>query len=204
MEVKSSNSNQILKVKVLRDAQMNVPLWQIKPSTELKQLSMFVNPKPYLIRASRLSALKGDTRAILLDRQEFKCAYCKNKLLEFDNLNKWSTECDNIFDNSNTIFSKEIMNKHATINLFGKYTGSFWYHEIHVDHIIPKTLSSNVKSIKILLDDNTNKVAVHKECHKLKTAMDKKLLISKFRFGNGSVKLDRHFVVFRVSREKML
>jgi retron-type reverse transcriptase len=181
MEVKSSNSNQILKVKVLRDAQMNVPLWQIKPSTELKQLSMFVNPKPYLIRASRLSALKGDTRAILLDRQEFKCAYCKNKLLEFDNLNKWSTECDNIFDNSNTIFSKEIMNKHATINLFGKYTGSFWYHEIHVDHIIPKTLSSNVKSIKILLDDNTNKVAVHKECHKLKTAMDKKLLISKFQ-----------------------
>lgn len=36
MEVGSYNSNQILKVKSLRDLQVNIPMWQIKPSNELK------------------------------------------------------------------------------------------------------------------------------------------------------------------------
>jgi retron-type reverse transcriptase len=44
MEVGSSNSSRILKVKSLRDLQVNIPFCQIKPSNELKQLSMYVNP----------------------------------------------------------------------------------------------------------------------------------------------------------------
>jgi len=188
MEVSSQSSNQILKVKVLRDLQVNIPTWQIKPSNELKQLSMFINPRPYLIRASRLSALKGDTRAILLNKQEFKCAYCHNKLIEFDNLNKWSTECDNTINNSNELaFIKDNLTstfyegKHSSTNLFNKAIGKAWYYNMHVDHIIPKTLAGGVKSCKILLDNDNNKVILHHECHKLKTAMDNKLLIFNLR-----------------------
>jgi len=188
MEVNSQSSNQILKVKVLRDLQVNIPAWQIKPSDELKQLSMFINPRPYLIRASRLSVLKGDIRAILLNKQEFKCVYCRNKLIEFDNLNKWSTECDNIIDNSNELaFTKENLNntlyegKHSSTNLSNKVIGKTWYYNLHVDHIIPKTLAGSIKSCKILLDNDNNKVILHHECHKLKTAMDNKLLIFNLR-----------------------
>jgi hypothetical protein len=50
-----------------------------------------------------------------------------------------------------------------------------------VDHVIPKTLAGSIKSYKILLDDNRNKVAVHYECHKLKTRVDNKLFISELR-----------------------
>ena len=89
MEVSSQSSNQILKVKILRDLQVNIPAWQIKPSDELKQLSMFINPKPYFMRASRLSVLKGDTKTILLNKQEFKCAYGHNELMEFDKAKEW-------------------------------------------------------------------------------------------------------------------
>ena len=72
---------------------------------------MFVNPRPSLIRAFRFSAFKGDTRAILLNKQEFKCAYCHNKLIEFDTLNKGSTECDNTITNSNELaFTKDNLN----------------------------------------------------------------------------------------------
>jgi len=188
MEVSSQSSNQILKVKVLRDLQVNIPAWQIKPSNELKQLSMFINPRPYLIRASRLSVLKGDIRAILLNRQEFKCAYCHNRLIEFDNLNEWSTECDNTINNSNELaFTKDNLNstlyegKHSLTNLSNKAIGKTWYYNMHVDHIIPKTLAGSVKSCKILLDNNNNKVILHYECHKLKTAIDHKLLISDLR-----------------------
>ena len=55
-------SNQMLKVKLLKDSRVNVSMWQVKPCNELKQLSMFLNPKPYLIKASRFSTLKDDTR----------------------------------------------------------------------------------------------------------------------------------------------
>jgi hypothetical protein len=36
MEVNSNSSNQILKVKVLKNSSVNIPMWQIKPSNELK------------------------------------------------------------------------------------------------------------------------------------------------------------------------
>lgn len=146
---------------------------------------MFINPKPYLIRASRFSALKGDTRAILLNKQEFKCTYCKNKLIEFDNLTKWSIECDDIIKNSinnlNITLDEGIINKYSTINLIDKQIDSTWYHGIHIDHVIPKSLAGSVKLCKILLDNNNNKMAIHNECHKLKTVMDQKLLISELQ-----------------------
>lgn len=185
MEVISNSSNQILKVKVLRDLAVSVPMWQIKPSNELKQLSMFLNPEPYLRRAVRISSLKGDTRAILLEKQEFKCAYCKNKLIEFNTLHKWSIECDSILESLNVDFKdtphKKSINKYSTINLFDKVTSSNWYSKMHVDHVIPKILAGSIKSCKALLDDNFNKVIIHHECHKLKTKVDHKLFISELR-----------------------
>jgi retron-type reverse transcriptase len=183
MENNSNSSKQILKVKLLKDSLVNIPMWQIKPSNELKQLSMFLNPEPYLKRAVRISSLKGDARAILLEKQNFKCAYCKNKLIEFNTLHKWSIECDSIlesFNFKNTI-SENPINKYSTINLFDKITSSNWYNKMHIDHVIPKTLAGSIKSCKALMDDNSNKVIIHHECHKLKTIVDHKLFISELR-----------------------
>jgi hypothetical protein len=72
---------------------------------------VFLNPKPYLKRAIRISSLKGDTRATLVKKQNFKCTYCKNKLIEFNTLHKWSTECDNILESFNVDFMRTIGEK---------------------------------------------------------------------------------------------
>lgn len=197
MEVGSQSSNRTLKVKVLKDLQVNVPTWQIKPSNKLKQLSFFINPKPYLLRASRFSALKGDIRAILLNKQEFKCAYCHNKLIDFDNLNTWSTESDAIINNLNeptlnlsSTPHEEIMSK----NSLNKSLGKTWYQNTHIDHIIPKTLAGSVQSCEILVDNENNKVILHHECHKLKTAVDRKLLISNFQSIKKNLRKDFLFM----------
>ena len=121
IEVSSNSLNQILKVKSFRDSKVNIPMWQVKSSNKLKQLSIFLNLKPYLTRASHFSALKGNTRAILLNTQKFKCTYCKNKLIEFDSLHRWSIECDSILKNFNvdlkSTFNDKSTNKYSTINL---------------------------------------------------------------------------------------
>jgi hypothetical protein len=42
-------------------------------------------------------------------------------------------------------------------------------------------LAGKIKECSILLDDKRNKIALHTECHKLKTIIDNKLIISKIR-----------------------
>lgn len=146
---------------------------------------MFLNPKPYLIRAAWISALKGNTKAILLYEQEFKCAYCKNKLIEFDILHKWSIECGSTIESFNVDFEStwdnKSVNKYSTMNLLDKVTSSNLYNKMHVDYIIPKILAGSIKPCKTLLADISNKVITHYECHKLKTKVDHKLFIFKLR-----------------------
>lgn len=175
-------------------------MWQIKPSNDLKQLSMFLNPKLYLERAVRISSLKGDTRAILLEKQKFKCAYCKNKLIEFNTLQKWSVEYDDILENFNVDSESTLNNKLTTINLLDKITSSNWYSKMHVDHVIPKTLAGSIASCKIQLDANSNKVIIHHECHKLKTKVDYKLFISELR--NIKKELKKEFKDIYDSKDK--
>ena len=69
-----------------------------------------------------------------------------------------------------------------------------------MDHIILKTLAGSIKSCKISLDDNNNKVIIHYECHTLKTIVDNKLFISELR--NTRKELRKKFKHIDNSSEK--
>ena len=77
-----------------------------------------------------MSSFKGDSRATLLEKQNLKRAYCKNKLIEFNALHAWFTECDNILESFNVDFKSTVgekrINKYFTINLFDKITSLNW------------------------------------------------------------------------------
>lgn len=86
-------------------------------------------------------------------------------------MHKWLIECDNILKSFNvdlkSTMGEKPINKYSTINLFDKVTSSNCYNKMYIYHVIPKTLAGSVKSCKALMDDNSNKVIIHNECHKL-------------------------------------
>jgi hypothetical protein len=174
MEVDFPDLNSRLKVKMLKDFGINVPMWLIKPSHELKQLSMRINPIPYLLRASRRFAFINDNRAILFKKQNFKCVYCKDKLLEFDCLNKYSIECDTILYGFgiNIISGFE---EYTKVTFSNKHKEPNWYYSFHVDYLIPKFFAGNVLSCKKLFDHIRNKVVIHYKCFKLKIIVNSNL-----------------------------
>jgi len=198
MQVSSRSSNSIIKVKTLRTVIAGIPMWLIKPTNEMKHSSMLVNPNPYLKRAIYLSKNKGDIRAILIQKQDYKCPICNNNFIEFDHITQWSEEIDialknNILENNTTnvdvinvnYSNHELSNSaNSNINLLNKTFEPTWYSNLQIDHIVPKLIQNNIPEIESILDNEDNKYLTHHICQKLKTKIDNEFLMKEFRLKN--------------------
>ena len=75
---------------------------------------------------------------------------------------------------------------------------------MHIDHIIPKILVGSLKSCRKTLDNNSNKVIIHHECHKLKTKVDHKLFISELRNIKKELKKEFKYVHDNIEKKSIV
>lgn len=146
-------------LKTVSLAQKNAPEpWMLyRPSKNLANTSFILEPEPYVNRALRLGALKGDIRSTLMTNQENKCIVCEQPLIDFNNMEKLSRDFNDFSDFSEYINNEGIwdldknittLDSHQnkdqpgkTISLLSKYKGSRWSAGIQTDHLIPKNIN---------------------------------------------------------------
>lgn len=73
MTVKALDSETVLNVKSLRELSASSPMFMIKPDNKLRDMSMLINPEPYIRRAQRLTAIKQNVRAKIILNQNLTC-----------------------------------------------------------------------------------------------------------------------------------
>ena len=178
MTVKSLDEK-VLNVKSLRELSAPSLLFMIKPDNKLRDMSMLINPEPYIRRALRLTAIKKNVRAKIILDQNLTCAICHKPLLDFNNLSKLSQSNEGILSTDSIVDNNESRVEMST-SLLIKYHGKAWHQGIQIDHLIPQMLFKNVIGYK-LLESNLNKVALHTQCHKLKKKIDQRYLFSSWR-----------------------
>lgn len=179
MTVKSLDSEKVLNVKSLRELSAPTLLFMIKPDNKLRDMSMLINPEPYIRRALRLTAIKKNVRAKIILDQNLTCAICHKPLLDFNHLSKLSQSNEGILSSDSVVDNNESRVDMST-SLLIKYHGEAWHQGIQIDHLIPQMLFEDIIECK-LLESNLNKVAVHTQCHKLKTKIDQRYLFSSWR-----------------------
>jgi hypothetical protein len=64
----------------------------------------------------------------------------------------------------------------VTTSLLVKYLGDTWHNGIQIDHLVPNILFKNIDGYKIT-DSPRAKVALHGNCHKMKTYIDHQLIL---------------------------
>jgi hypothetical protein len=123
MQVRSPKSNAILDMKNLRDLAAPSPMFMIKPDNGLRELSMLINPKPYINRALRITALKQDSRSQVMLKQKLICAMCEKPILDFNNLSNLSrlNERISLID---AVGSSSTESSEITTSLLVKYNGT--------------------------------------------------------------------------------
>jgi retron-type reverse transcriptase len=188
MTTRSLDSNAKLSVKTLRHLSAPNLFQMFKPSNKLKSLSMLIDSKPYIERALKLTAFKGNIREQCIISQKLKCAICHKPLLEFNDLSNISKMGQKIMMND-TITDGNSSDKRIGTSLTLRYQGEIWDRGIQVDHLIPKILMKNTLRFQIL-EAKVNKVALHTHCHKIKTKVDQTYLLKPWRVyrksANGS------------------
>lgn len=175
-------------VKSLRDLSVPEMLQMVKPTNTLKSMSMYINPEPYVKRALKLKAgqTRGDDRAQCIISQKLECAICKKPLMDFNDLASLSIKGEII-----TTMDSNREGDNLNGSLLTDYLGETWYKGIQTDHLVPKFLMKDTGGFGIT-ESLTNKVAVHKRCHKAKTRVDQRFLIKPWRSlkisqGSGSI-----------------
>lgn len=121
MTVKSLDEK-VLNVKSLRELSAPSLLFMIKPDNKLRDMSMLINPEPYIRRALRLTAIKKNVRAKIILDQNLTCAICHKPLLDFHNLSKLSQSNEGILSTDSIVDNNESRVEMST-SLLIKYHG---------------------------------------------------------------------------------
>jgi hypothetical protein len=169
----SLKANSIFQLRSLKSHKINTFLGKIKLNTNLTKTIFFFNPKIYILKRIHLFSAKNNYRSKLLIKQKFKCLYCRNELLEWDEIKSWLKENTNKY----SIIKDDRKTQKEKINNFSlksKYEKNFKISKYHIDSILPETLID-----KLLVNVNLNtKILIHNGCRKIKKFIDEKLLFS--------------------------
>lgn len=189
MTVKASDSNTTLSVKSFRELSAPAQLFMFKPDNKLKEMSMLINPEPYILRALRITANKQDVRSTIILGQNLTCSICNKPLLNLNDLSLLSKSHEGIIT-SDSVPDYHDDEREFTLstNLLIKHHGRSWHKGIQIDHLIPQALTKDVAGFA-LLDSNLNQTACHTDCHKLKTKIDQAYILPKWRSEKKANKL---------------
>lgn len=190
MTVKCESTNQKLSIKKLKDIKANTVYFRLKPFKLARQNSMFINPKLYLKRVTAIKAYKGDEILQLIFRQRYKCPICKGSLLSFDVFNLCMNVEESMFIHDKYLssfipaltkgnFFEIKANKNSFISKF--VDGKSLYQSLQIDYILPNIIGKFDDRIWAKLDEISNKVIIHRSCHKIKAAFDRETLVKEWQ-----------------------
>lgn len=158
-------------VKRLTDLAVSTMFYMCAPSTQLKNMSMLIHPKPYIERALKLTAVRKTTRAQTAAMQKFTCVICKKSLIEFNKFGVWSSLSQELVYSARILQGKA-KKRVSSENLLSKR------HDTQLDYMIPKILmTDNCKFF--FFKANSYKSIVHTHCHRLKAFINQKFLLKK-------------------------
>jgi hypothetical protein len=175
MTVKTGNQlgNNMLEIIKLIDLCVPKKFYMFKPSNKLKVNSFFLDSTEYIKRALKIITAKGDLKSIVIISQGLDCSICSKPLVSDDNLQKLVRVNEEIVIDSNEIESSGVS---VTNSLLNKYSNSNWSDGIQLGHLVPLFFTQGT-TIKYLEELN-NIIALHSDCHKIKTKFDHDIINS--------------------------
>ena len=168
---------------------------------------LIYKPHDYIKRALLLTSIKYDIKAKLIQKQNFKCSICHFNIIDYYNLNSWSANSNiinynyniysydydnnynnnnnnnnnNNYNNNNFIYNNYSFNYNIHLmNILSKNKSNSWFEDIQIDHIIPRKIGYLIPQINSIIENDNNKVILHKTCHILKTAIDRKTILKEY------------------------
>jgi hypothetical protein len=162
MKIRLKKPDTTFQVKSLKYLQINIPLWKIKLNNKLTKLSYLIDPKIHPSRKIKFFCKKKECKTKLLLKQNFKCSYCNNQLLEWSKidflLHKY-TEGFDIIENDKT-------NKFFKLKQKSKKDCEI----LHSNKIFIDAIISSVLTNQILMNDtlSKSKILIHNKCYRIK------------------------------------